>query len=174
MTKLKNLSILMLFIFSVVGCKKTNQSKKINIEDITIDKIHKAYEQGVYNSQDLVAAYLSAIKEKNKTINALSIINPKALSIAKALDADYQKTKRLLPLQGIPIVIKDNINAIGLATTAGSLALHNFIPEENAFVINKLVAAGAIIIAKSNMPNGHFLPNIQRVLRQELPLTHII
>jgi amidase len=156
MTKLKNLSILMLFIFSIVGCKKTDQSKKINIEDLTIAKIHKAYEQGIYNSQDLVAAYLSAIKEKNKTINALSIINPKALSIAKALDADYQKTKRLLPLQGIPIVIKDNINAVGLATTAGSLALHNFIPKENAFVINKLVAAGAIIIAKSNMAEWAF------------------
>ncbi|MDX1828623.1 MAG: amidase [Lutibacter sp.] len=156
MTKLKILSILMLLFFSITGCEKTDQPKKINLEELTITKIHKAYKDGTYNSQDLVAAYISAIKEKNKAINAITIINPKALSIAKELDADYQKTKKLLPLQGIPIIIKDNINTVGLPTTAGSLALHDFIPKENAFVINKLVAAGAIIIAKSNMAEWAF------------------
>ena len=151
-----SLLLLTLFIFSIAGCKKTAQPKKINLEEITIADIHKAYKEGTYNSQDLVAAYISAIKEKNKPVNAISILNPKALSIAKALDAAYQKTKKLLPLQGIPIVIKDNINAAGLLTTAGSLALHDFVPKENAFVINKLVAAGAIVIAKSNMAEWAF------------------
>jgi Asp-tRNA(Asn)/Glu-tRNA(Gln) amidotransferase A subunit family amidase len=156
MPKLKTLSILMLLVFSIAGCKKNQPPKKINLEEITIADIHKAYKVGTYNSQDLVAAYLTAIKEKNKAVNAISIINPQALSIAKALDTDYQKTKKLLPLHGIPIVIKDNINAVGLLTTAGSLALHDYIPKENAFVINKLVAAGAIIIAKSNMAEWAF------------------
>ena len=156
MLKLKTLSVLLLLFISISGVEKTKQSKKINLEELTIAKIHQAYKDGTYNSQELVAAYIEAIKEKNKAINAISIINPGALSIAKAQDEDYQKTKKLRPLQGIPIVIKDNINAKGLPTTAGSLALQDFIPKENAFVINKLVAAGAIIIAKTNMAEWAF------------------
>lgn len=140
----------------ISSCKKIDQQKYLNIEELTITDIHKAYEEGKKNSQDLVKAYISAINNADDKINAITIINPEAENIAQALDEEYQKTKVLRPLHGIPIIIKDNINTSGLPTTAGAFALQDFIPEEDAFVIKKLVEAGAIILAKTNMAEWAF------------------
>ena len=147
-----------ILFFSVNACQFADRKKNINIEEVTIAGIHKAYADGSYNSQNLVEAYISAIGDVDDHINAITIINPNARKIAKALDEEYQKTKVLRPLHGIPIIVKDNINTIGLPTTAGSFALHDFIPKGNAFVINQLVEAGAIILAKSNMAEWAFSP----------------
>ncbi len=145
----------LVFLLIMAGCQK---QKAINVNELTISKIHKAYREGRYNSEQLVAAYLARIKKYNGKINAITTINPRAMAIAKAEDEDYKKTGKLLPLQGIPIVVKDNYNTKGMPTTGGSLALKNFIPKQNAFVINKLIKAGAIIIAKTNMAEWAFSP----------------
>jgi amidase len=142
------------FIIGVFGCNSTK--KQINLNELTIVEIHSAYEEGLYNSEDLVSAYMNQIEKFDDSINCISIINPEAIAIAKKLDEDYKNTGVLKPLQGIPLIVKDNINTIGLPTTGGALALKGFIPEENAFIINKLVDAGAIIIAKSNMAEWAF------------------
>ena len=130
----------------------------MDLSELTITAIHNAYENGTCNSQELVAAYLDQIKEIDGEINALTFINLNALSIAKELDEEYQKTKILRPLHGIPLIVKDNINTKGLPTTAGSLALNDFIPDEDAFIIKELIKAGTIIIAKSNMAEWAFSP----------------
>lgn len=158
MIKLKYISLCLVLALCLSGCQETDPSQNIDLEELTIEEIHTAYKNGTYTSRDLVAAYITAISEKNDEINALSIINPEALSIAEDLDKEYQRTGKLRPLHGIPIIVKDNINTKGLPTTAGSRALQNFIPEENAFVINKLVQAGAIVFAKSNMAEWAFSP----------------
>lgn len=158
MIKLKTISILVIPILWISACQETDQKEIIDLKELTITKIHKAYSQGSYNSQDLISAYISAIWEANDEINALTVINPNALKTAQALDEEYQKTKVLRPLHGIPIIVKDNINTTGLPTTAGSFALQDYFPEKNAFVINKLVEAGAIILAKSNMAEWAFSP----------------
>ena len=72
------------------------------------------------------------------------------------MDEEYKNTGVLKPLHGIPLIVKDNINTKGLPTTGGALALQDFIPKEDAFIINKLVNAGAVIIAKSNMAEWAF------------------
>lgn len=157
MNKIIIKSILAFIIFFCIGCH--NQRKvKINLNELTISDIHKAYQAENYNSQQLVSAYLSRIEQINKKINAITVINPEALSIAKALDEEFKKTGKLRPLHGIPLIVKDNYNTKGLPTTAGSLALRDFIPTEDAFTIDKLVKAGAIIIAKSNMAEWAFSP----------------
>ncbi len=158
MKKIKSILIWALLVLCLTSCQETDISQNIDLEELSIDEVHTAYRNGNYNSRDLVAAYITAISEKNEEINALTILNPEALSIAEKLDKEYEKTGKLRPLHGIPIIVKDNINTKGLPTTAGSLALQNFIPEENAFVINKLVEAGAIILAKSNMAEWAFSP----------------
>ena len=156
MYKLNIITIFAILFFCISTCKKSNQQKYLNIEELTISDIHKAYEEGKYNSHDLVRAYISAINNADHKINAITIINPNAENSARSLDDEYQKTKVLRPLHGIPIIVKDNINTSGLPTTAGAFALKDFIPEEDAFVIQKLIEAGAIILAKSNMAEWAF------------------
>ena len=158
MNKLNAIATLIVIFFCLNACQLVEQQKSIKLEELTIADIHKAYADGTYNSQDLVKAYLAAIEDVDYKINAVTAINPNAMSIAQALDKEYQNSKVLRPLHGIPIIVKDNINTIGLPTTAGALALQDFYPETNAFVIDKLVEAGAIILAKSNMAEWAFSP----------------
>lgn len=147
--------IFSLFILGIAGCRPATN---IDLTELTIADIHQAYREGNYNSQQLVLAYTARIEQQNEKINAISVMNPAALSIAKALDEEYERTGVLRPLHGIPMIVKDNFNTKGLPTTAGSLALLDFIPDEDAFMVNKLVEAGAIIIAKSNMAEWAFSP----------------
>ena len=147
------LPILMTFFLS---CNSSPDS--LNIEELTISEIHEGYTNGTFTSVELVNAYISQINTNDDKINAITIINPKAREIASTLDAEFMKTGKLRPLHGIPIIVKDNINTVGLPTTAGSLALKDFIPAENAFIIERLVKAGAIVLAKSNMAEWAFSP----------------
>lgn len=146
----------LLILFCIVGCGPTKKELVIELEELTVAQIHEAYKQNEYSSEELVRAYLNRIQAYDSATNAISFINPHALSIAQALDKEYEQTKILRPLHGIPVVIKDNINVKDLPTTAGSLALINYVPDEDAFIIKKLVDAGAIIIAKSNMAEWAF------------------
>lgn len=147
-----------ILVFGILGCNSPKELKNIDLTELTISNIHIAYEKGVFNSQELVTAYIKQIEKFDKNINAISVINPEALSIAKKLDEEYKNTNVLRPLHGIPLIVKDNINTKGLSTTGGSLALKDFIPKEDAFIIDKLLRAGAIIIAKSNMAEWAFSP----------------
>ena len=149
-------AILSTIIF--LGCTTPKTSQNINLSELTISDIHLAYKDGSYNSQDLVSAYLKRIKNFDDSLNSITNINPKALEIAEALDEEFKLTGVLRPLHGIPLIVKDNINTAGMLTTGGALALQDFVPEEDAFIIKKLVDAGAIIIAKSNMAEWAFSP----------------
>lgn len=137
---------------------KSPRPEPINLEELSIAQIHQAYSEGSYSAQDLVRAYLSRMDSLDSSLHSISVMNPEALAIAKRLDEEYQKTGILRPLHGIPMIVKDNINTKGLPTTAGALALSDFYPEEDAFIIQKLTEAGAIILAKSNMAEWAFSP----------------
>lgn len=147
----------LLFLALVSFCKSP-EPKEINLEELTISQIHQSYSEGNYTAEDLVRAYLARIESLDSSINSISVINPEALALARSLDEEFQKTGKLRPLHGIPLVVKDNINTLGLPTTAGSMAFSDFYPEEDAFIIKRLVDAGAIIIAKSNMAEWAFSP----------------
>ena len=157
MKKSNPLSIfLILLLFS--ACLPEKKEVALDLESLSISTIHEKYASGELTAVALVEAYLARIDSVNPKINALTIINPKALEIAKAMDDEYQKTGVLRPLHGIPMIVKDNINTIGMPTTAGSLALADFYPETDAFIIQKLEEAGAIILGKSNMAEWAFSP----------------
>lgn len=150
--------VVALIIFSMLGCNPVIEKKNIDLTELSIADIHTAYREGNYTSQQLVSAYLERIEQQDTLLNAITVINPEALSIASALDEEYKNTGKLRPLHGIPLIVKDNFNTEGLPTTAGALALRDFIPDEDAFMVARLVQAGAIIIAKSNMAEWAFSP----------------
>ncbi len=157
-SKLRNLALVLLIIFGITGCKTQEGLDSLKVPELNISDIHSAYRLGNFNAESLTKAYLERIAALDGEFNSITQINPEAVSRAKELDLEYQRTGNLRPLHGIPIIIKDNINTIGLPTTAGSLALQDFYPEENAFVIDKLLEAGAILLAKSNMAEWAFSP----------------
>jgi len=156
MIRLIKLLRTILVVAITAGSVSLTQAAVIDLSELTIDEIHLAYKKGTFNSEQLVRAYLNRIEVMDEQVNAITKINPQALSIAIRLDKEYNYTGILRPLHGIPLIVKDNINTKGMPTTAGAQALKDFIPETDAFIINKLVKAGAIIIAKSNMAEWAF------------------
>src|SRR5680860_1452769 len=109
--------ILFFLAIGIFGCQSPKHSEPIDLMELTIGDIHQAYEKGIYTSQQLVEAYLNRIEQLDEKTNALTIINPNAVSIAKELDEEYQKTKVLRPLHGIPLIVKDNFNTKNITTT---------------------------------------------------------
>jgi amidase len=109
---------------------------------------------GELSSHDLTQAYLdriARIDEAGPTLNSVIELNPDALKEADALDAERKAGKLRGPLHGIPVLLKDNIDVVGMANSAGSLALADNRPKQDAFVAARLRAAGAVILGKTNL-----------------------
>lgn len=120
----------------------------------SIGEISDALNNNEITSEELVEYYLERIEAYDKqgpAINSIITINEQALEMAKQLDKERQKNGPRSVLHGIPIVVKDNFDVKGMPTSGGSVALKDAYPREDAFTIQKLKDAGAIIIAKTNM-----------------------
>ena len=100
-------------------------------------------------SVQLTQFYLQRIRKLNPTLNAVITVSPTALADARAADR-ARRDDDDRPLLGIPIIVKDNVNTTGMPTTAGSWALAGSTPDD-AFIVKRLKAAGAIIIGKANL-----------------------
>jgi amidase len=122
------------------------------VEEKTIGQLQEAMRSGVTSSREIVEAYRDRIGEMDHDLRAVLEINPDAASIADAMDAERKKSGPRGPLHGIPILIKDNVGtADKMETTAGSLALVGARPPRDAFVAERLRAAGAVILGKTNL-----------------------
>jgi amidase len=125
------------------------------LDEVTIDELETRMRSGAETSASLVRQYLAridAIDQRGPGINCVIELNPDAAAIAAQLDAERKAGRVRGPLHGIPVVIKDNIDtADKMHTTAGSLALADNIAARDSFVAERLRAAGAVIIAKTNL-----------------------
>jgi len=123
--------------------------------EATIDDLQTRMAAGSLTARELTAAYLQRIADVDRAgpkLNAVIEVNPDALAIADALDAERKAGHVRGPLHGIPVLIKDNIDtADRMATTAGSLALVGAKPPRDAHVAARLRAAGAVILGKTNL-----------------------
>ena len=129
--------------------------KPFELEEITIPDLQDGMKSGKFTARSLVEKYTARIDEIDKrgpAINAIIELNPDAPSIADALDQERKTKGPRGPLHGIPVLIKDNIDtADRMMTTAGSLALVGSKPPKDSFVAQKLRAAGAVILGKTNL-----------------------
>ena len=122
------------------------------LEETTIKDLQEKLESGELTSKQLFFMYLQRIAVYDKKINSILEINPDALQIAEALDAERKETGPRSLLHGIPILIKDNIDTHDkMHTSAGSLALKDSIALSDSYVAQQLRKAGAIILGKTNM-----------------------
>ena len=135
--------------------ERASQVPTFALEELSIDDLQSRMRSGAETSQSLVQQYLAridALDQRGPSINAVIEINPDASSIAAQLDVERKAGKTRGPLHGIPILIKDNIDtADRMHTTAGSLALAENIAARDAFVAERLRAAGAVILGKTNL-----------------------
>ena len=128
----------------------------VDITQMNISDLANALDQGYLTSELLVTLYLERIEAYDDEFNAINQINDQALEEAQALDEERASGQVRSILHGIPIVVKTNIDVTNLATTAGAAALSDNYPLEDAEVIKKLKAAGAIILASTNMSEFAF------------------
>ncbi|GAO13945.1 uncharacterized protein UV8b_01984 [Ustilaginoidea virens] len=121
--------------------------------DATLEELRRGLDSNLFTSVDLTKAYIARIKEVSEELRPVNEINPDALRIAARRDAQRKNPKKKLgPLHGIPVLIKDNIATLDkMNNTAGSYALLGAVPEKDSTVAAKLRRAGAIILGKSNM-----------------------
>ena len=126
--------------------------RPFEFDEITIADIQSGLRSGRFTAQSLSQKYLDRCREIDKSgpaVNAIIELNPDAMAIAGALDRD--KSPRG-PLHGVPVLIKDNIDTHDrMRTSAGSLALAESIAPRDAFLVERLRAAGAVILGKTNL-----------------------
>ena len=118
----------------------------LDLMDITIPELQQALEEGRVTSEELVQMYLDRIEayDDSLDLNAIISINPDALETARELDAERAAGNVRGPLHGVPIIIKDNYDLEGMATTAGATALEDSIAPDDATVVERLRESGAM------------------------------
>src|SRR5688572_25730299 len=133
----------------------SNGRKSFALEELTVADLQRGMASGRFTAAALVRHYLKRIAEvdrKGRGLKAVIELNPDAIGIAEAVDRERKAKGPRGSLHGIPILIKDNIDTHDrMTTTAGSLALEGSIAQRDAFVVERLRAAGAVILAKASL-----------------------
>lgn len=127
---------------------------RFNPFEMSIDQLDHALNANQITSEQLVEYYLKRIEaydKKGPSIHSIVTVNDKALDLARQLDEERKSKGPRSKLHGIPIVVKDNYDVVGMPTTAGSVTLKDAYPSKDAYTVKKLTDAGAIVIAKTNM-----------------------
>ena len=157
--------IAMLLAASIlVGCKPTpppstsvvvpGTAAALDVAELSASDARQKMASGTLSSHALTQAYLDRIAKLDKAgpaLNSVIELNPDALQEADLLDAERKAGKVRGPLHGLPILLKDNIDVVGMSNSAGSLALAGNRPKHDAFLVARLRAAGAVILGKTNL-----------------------
>lgn len=120
----------------------------------SLPELQEAMQSGQVTSRQLVELYLARIAAYDKggpRLNAVVALNPNALSEAEALDRERAGKGARGPLHGIPVLVKDNYETIGMPTSGGSIALAGYQSKTDAYQVHRLRSAGAVVIGKTNM-----------------------
>ncbi|MEA3642526.1 MAG: amidase family protein [Lamprobacter sp.] len=175
--------IVCLLIGLCTACEPVNRASTgptpgIDVIELSICQAHEALRSGRISCEQLTRRYLQRIETYDpptkadaapspsasrsptpaNRLNAIIAMNPNALARARQLDRQSAKTGRLRRLHCIPVILKDNVDTADMPTEAGSIALKGSVPPDDAFLVQRLRAEDAIILAKSNMGEWAFSP----------------
>src|SRR5262249_14945196 len=127
---------------------------KFQVLETTIDDIHAAMGSGKLTARQLVQAYFEMIVAIDKQVPALNCIihlTPQTLEEAVRLDAAFRRQGTVVPLHGIPVLVKDEIDTAGMPTTLGAVVFKDYRPPHDAFAVDRLRKAGAIVLGKTTL-----------------------
>ena len=133
-------------------------SPAFEVVETTIAEVQAAIRDGATTCRTVVERHLARIAAYEDLINAITVLNPRALERADALDASLAAGEAPGPLFCVPMLVKDNFDTHDMVTTGGSIALADNLPPDDAFMVRKIREAGAIVIAKTNMAEWAFSP----------------
>jgi len=148
------LTVLVLFSVACQPQSKQSLYDQLALEEITVDALQARYESGELTARQVVNAYIERIETLDAAgpnLNSVRTVNPNARAIADSLDRERAEGRVRGPLHGVPILLKDNIDTYDMPTTAGSRLMDGSIPPDDAFIVQKLREAGAIILGKTNL-----------------------
>lgn len=132
-------------------------SGSFHLEEATIVDIHAAFRSGELTAHRLVELYLARVEaydHNGPELNSIATVNFNALEEAAQIDRYFEQNREFIgPLHGIPVLVKDQAETAGIRTTFGSVAFEDYVPDEDATIVKKLKDAGAIILAKTNLPD---------------------
>ncbi|MGE3335169.1 MAG: amidase family protein [Rhodospirillaceae bacterium] len=131
-----------------------SQARPVDFDQANILELQAAMAAGTLTAEKLTQMCLDRIAAYDRAgpkVHAVMAVNPKALEIARALDAERKAGKVRGPLHGIPVLMKDNYDTVDMPTTGGSVLLEGNMPPDDAYMVKKLRDAGAIIFAKVNL-----------------------
>jgi amidase len=152
MSRLSTILVAMV-LWTVVGAGQSED--RFELAELSIADLQQRMQSGQYTARRLAELYLGrieAIDRSGPSLRSVIEINPDALEIADALDRERQSKGPRGPLHGIPVLVKDNIDTGDrMRTTAGSLALDGHRARRDAFVVERLRAAGAVLLGKTNL-----------------------
>ena len=146
-------AIVALLAITRMGFSQNNRNR-FTVSEATIDDIHAAMRSGKLSARELVQAYLDRIRAFDKhgpALNCIISLNPQALEDADRLDTTFKRSGMVGPLHGIPVLVKDEIDTAGMPTTLGTLVFKDYRPVRDAFVIDRIKKAGAIILGKTTL-----------------------
>ena len=149
--------IVLLALSASPSLRSQNRARALPAFDVmekSIEDLQKAMQDKQVTSQQLVELYLARIDaydQHGPALNAVVALNPLAPDRAAELDAERAAKGARGPLHGIPVLVKDNYETVEMPTTAGSIALRSFHPKRNAFLVQRLHDAGAVILGKTSM-----------------------
>lgn len=143
--------MLRLLSLALLPAASYTQLAPIDVREATISSLHGPLYSGLTTCRDIVSAFIARIERFNPSINAIITLNPEALDIADSLDAALSRGNATGPLFCIPILLKDNYDALPMPTTGGCLALNASTPTQDSPTVAALRRAGAVILGKSNL-----------------------
>ena len=140
-----------------LSAEASTQASLVYMQPEGAVQVVKAIHSGEKSCAEVTEAYLSRIQAHNQLLNAcIEVLHDSARAAAAAVDAKVQAGQPLRPLEGLPILLKANIDAAGTLTTASTAALSEWRPTRSAPCVERLLCAGAIVIGKTNMPEMAF------------------
>jgi amidase len=159
MKKFYHYTIIFLTLTTMLSCRQLPETADhdagFSFLEMDISTLQQTYADGRYTVEEVTRAYLNridAIDKNGPQLNAVLILNPDAIAIARALDAELREGRSRGPLHGVPVLLKDNIDTRDpMPTTAGSRAMRESMRAEDSYVAQKLREAGAVILGKTNL-----------------------